>query len=740
MIAVGPIAAQGNLEVTGMVMQNRKKVKGLVVRVLERNVITDSTLTNTSGRFYLKLPLNKQFVLEFYAFGIIPKQISISTNVPGELISQAFTSDLVIEVEDKPFGLDLTGLVKPLARLEYNPALGEFEYNPDYFVSKIEIDRIINQKISEQQTTISKIQAEINALSPEARKNLGFDIVRYNNLKDIEQMRAEAQALLFEARKAGTNSNVKGTDTKTGKVDSKNSGSQISINELENNINYKNAILAQEKIQLELDRLNARTKDDSLLIATREAELRQKENEMIAAQSELERSKQELLYKELQIRNKNMQLISLIGGILLLVAMVLVIIKRNIERKKTARVLSEKNRELEKLSIVARETENGVMILTLNDEVEWYNQGFMRMINATQIQFDEVFNSKFSSLFADERIQNKIAEVLTSLQAITFETKLSVLNVQDLWIQVTMSPVHSAVDNTDKFVAIFSDINDLKKVQYELIQSKNQIEHQHKHIKDSIRYAERIQKATLHTEDQIGNYFDHFSILQPKDIVSGDFIWFAHLPSTLATTEKWIFAVVDCTGHGVPGAFMSMIGSRLLNEIVHIKQIYSPNKILTALNNEINIALRQDSGENDDGMDVCLCLFEKNDENEFIVTFAGAKRPLFHYISRSKQIEILKGSVKGIGGASWQQTDETFDNSVFTFEKNDILYLTTDGIIDLGSPDKKRYGTKQFVEQLKKMADLKLSEQKLLMEQSVKMHQQEAEQRDDITLLALKLK
>jgi len=735
--------AQGTLELTGVVMQNRKKAKGLIVRVMERNYVTDSTTTNTSGRFYLKLPLNKQYVIEFYAFGVIPKQISVSTVVPADFSNQNYNYDLVIEVEDMPFGLDLTGLVKPLARLEFNPNMAEFLYNPDYFVSKTEIDRIINQKISEQQTTISKVQAEINSLSPEARKSLGIDIIKYNSLKEVEQMRAEASALLQEARKmqVGGSSN-KSIDNKSDKYfkDDSKSSNQISLQELENNINYRNALIAQEKIQLEVDRLNAKNKDDSLLIAQREAQLQQKEKEILLAQNELERSKQELLLKELQIKNKNFQLYSLIAGMLLLTLLVVLVVRQSAERKRTAKELTSKNRELEKLSIVASETDNGIVILTLDDKIEWYNHGLLRMINRSKQEFETEFGNSFSKIFNETTIQKLIHEILQNKVGNTFETRIQISEGVVYWIQVTMSLVYSSVDNTDKFVAIFTNINDLKKVQNELLESKNQIENQHKHIKDSIRYAQRIQKAMLHTQDDIGKYFNHFAISRPKDIVSGDFIWFAHLPSIENRAEKWIFAVVDCTGHGVPGAFMSMIGSRLLNEIVHMKQIHSPKKILTSLNNEINIALRQDSSDNDDGMDVCMCLFEKSDENEFIVTFAGAKRPLFHYISRKKQIEIHKGSIKGIGGASWQQMDETFENTVIYMEKNDTLYLTTDGIIDLASPDKKRFGTKQFTDQLKIMADLQLTEQKYLMEQSVDQYQQNADQRDDITLLALKLK
>ena len=126
---------------------------------------------------------------------------------------------------------------------------------------------------------------------------------------------------------------------------------------------------------------------------------------------------------------------------------------------------------------------------------------------------------------------------------------------------------------------------------------------QNKKINSSIQYAQNIQQAILPLENNIGKYFDHFIIYKPKDIVSGDFYWYTELENRV------YLASVDCTGHGVPGAFMSMIGSRLLNEIVIEKEITDPAKILALLNSKIIEALRQNETENADGMDVCLICF-----------------------------------------------------------------------------------------------------------------------------------
>ena len=156
---------------------------------------------------------------------------------------------------------------------------------------------------------------------------------------------------------------------------------------------------------------------------------------------------------------------------------------------------------------------------------------------------------------------------------------------------------------------------------------KNKIEEQrdildlqNQNINASIQYAQNIQRAILPVQNQISNLFESFIIYRPKDIVSGDFYWFTQINNTA------FLAAVDCTGHGVPGAFMSMIGNSHLNEIVIEKQITNPAKILTLLNEKIIVSLRQDETANKDGMDVCFISIDLK-SNE--ITFSGAKRPLY---------------------------------------------------------------------------------------------------------------
>ncbi|MFC2138264.1 PP2C family protein-serine/threonine phosphatase, partial [Bacteroidota bacterium] len=274
---------------------------------------------------------------------------------------------------------------------------------------------------------------------------------------------------------------------------------------------------------------------------------------------------------------------------------------------------------------------------------------------------------------------------------------------------------------------------------YQIINDKNS------HINSSIEYARNIQHSILPIPKMINQYFETFIIYKPKDIVSGDFYWFTPIKSENDVVEKVFFAVVDCTGHGVPGAFMSLIGNRLLNEIVIEKKIYNPAQILEFLNVGIQVALKQDQTDNNDGMDVVLCCIEKNssakkfsDSKTFNITFSGAKRPLY-YVESNKNLKMLRGNRKSIGGLRAKRSKVFYENKMVSLTKGDILYLSSDGLIDQNSPKRDRFGSKNFVNLINNIKSKALSEQKLLIETALSDHMKKEDQRDDITTIAIKL-
>ncbi|MFW5721634.1 MAG: PP2C family protein-serine/threonine phosphatase, partial [Bacteroidota bacterium] len=192
-----------------------------------------------------------------------------------------------------------------------------------------------------------------------------------------------------------------------------------------------------------------------------------------------------------------------------------------------------------------------------------------------------------------------------------------------------------------------------------------------------------------------------------------------------------------CTGHGVPGAFMSMIGNRLFNEIVLVNKINDPAKILTILNVKIIEALKQEESDNSDGMDVCfISINNKNDQK--IATFSGAKRPLLVYKDNTSEFIEIKGDRHSIGGFKKDEETKVFTAHDLIIEKNDIIYLSTDGLIDQNNENRKRFGSKKLKEIIEKNISEPLAKQQQIIEEELDNFQGNAEQRDDITLIGLK--
>ena len=182
-----------------------------------------------------------------------------------------------------------------------------------------------------------------------------------------------------------------------------------------------------------------------------------------------------------------------------------------------------------------------------------------------------------------------------------------------------------------------------------------------------------------------------------------------------------------------------MIGSRLLNEIVNEKKIDQPSKILEIMNQGIKAILRQDQTDNNDGMDVCLCSLEHINNGTTKMTFAGAKRPLYYYKRNEQSLKYIKGTRKTIGGTHAKRNTEVFTDHEVLLEKGDLLYLSTDGIIDQPSPDRVRFGSMRFINLLKNIGNQPIEMQKEAIEKAVLEFQEYEQQRDDVTFLGILL-
>ncbi|OJJ20352.1 hypothetical protein BKI52_17975 [marine bacterium AO1-C] len=256
-------------------------------------------------------------------------------------------------------------------------------------------------------------------------------------------------------------------------------------------------------------------------------------------------------------------------------------------------------------------------------------------------------------------------------------------------------------------------------------------------ITDSIVYAQNIQQAILPTPATLKECLnEYFLIYWPKDIVSGDFYWlFEHTVPQTQETFTFI-AVIDCTGHGVPGAFMSLIGYQMLDEIVKEKRVLEPHLILECLDKLIIDSLKQKESDNTEGMDVCMCRLKKLPDGYTEVHFSGARRDLV-YVEHN-MLSKIKGDRTSIGGY-FEGNHKRFKNNVITLAPGTLLYLSSDGMADMPNAKRRSFSSKRLEELLKTNAPLPLVKQKQAVIQAINTHKGKQEQRDDVTLLAIKL-
>jgi len=280
---------------------------------------------------------------------------------------------------------------------------------------------------------------------------------------------------------------------------------------------------------------------------------------------------------------------------------------------------------------------------------------------------------------------------------------------------------------------IRQNMEELQATQEALKQQNKKIASKNRLITASINYAQNIQQAILPNQENLKEVFhDSFILFEPKDIVSGDFYWLTLLQG------KIFIAVVDCTGHGVPGAFMSVIGNSLLNDITGTQSILEPNHILEQLHLGIRNRLKQEKTENHDGMDVCLCSIDYANPKKIEINFAGAKRPIYYIEQKDKVLKVLRGDRKSIGGWQHEEYRDFSKQSIF-LKRGDKLYLSSDGFVDNPNEDRKKFGEKDFKALILAYQDKPMKEQQELFKKALRNHQGRAEQRDDITLLGITL-
>ncbi|MFI5149233.1 MAG: SpoIIE family protein phosphatase [Bacteroidia bacterium] len=323
------------------------------------------------------------------------------------------------------------------------------------------------------------------------------------------------------------------------------------------------------------------------------------------------------------------------------------------------------------------------------------------------------------SMFENEKKQRQI-EVL----------ELSSIHQHRIYTYVTWSLIAGSVLLLLLALLMYNRYK-LKNKSHRLLEEQNFIIAQkNKDITDSINYAKKIQDAMLPSVSHIQEAMpDSYVIYEPKDIVSGDFYWFAE------KGDHYFLAAVDCTGHGVPGAFMSMIGNDMLYDAIAEKQLRVPGEVLTAMNRHVKHALKQKSADSEsrDGMDMLLCVFDKKMTT---CHYAGANRPL--YLVRGGEVLMTNATKASIGGLT--HNEQVFESTVLNLEKGDTIYLFSDGFCDqFGGDQGKKFTSKRLRNLLLEVQALTMPEAETKLRKVFTAWKGRNEQVDDVLLIGVRV-
>ncbi|OFX27716.1 MAG: hypothetical protein A2033_02955 [Bacteroidetes bacterium GWA2_31_9] len=284
--------------------------------------------------------------------------------------------------------------------------------------------------------------------------------------------------------------------------------------------------------------------------------------------------------------------------------------------------------------------------------------------------------------------------------------------------------------NSAELIARVATHIELKKAKENVEALNKKLSDAYDQIKDSINYAKIIQEEMLPDLNILQEKgIQHFVIYMPKDIVSGDFYWVKYC------NEKLFLVVADCTGHGVPGALISMSGHNLLNEIINIEKIYNPSEILNNLNNRVRNIFKQGLSKINEGMDIAMCVIDTKTKT---VEYAGANSPVC-YITNNSFKKLLPDKFT-IGDDKIENKKSIFKTQVVKFKSGDRFFMFTDGILDqFNNADKKRITKKGFENHLSSYIDKPFNSIKNDLLEYLKEWQGSNYQTDDILIFGFEI-
>jgi serine phosphatase RsbU (regulator of sigma subunit) len=406
----------------------------------------------------------------------------------------------------------------------------------------------------------------------------------------------------------------------------------------------------------------------------------------------------------------------------------------------TLQTVYETDKKQKEIVLLTKEREIQDLVLQ-KQEQELEKQAFENEKKRTQI---ELLNKQRQIQHLD--LQKKESELMTQklateakskeirLQQAELETQKLVRNFIIAGLAMTLLLaffIFRSYQQKKRSNLELADKNEKIQHAYKIIElNRDEIALKNKDIQDSINYAQRIQQAILPPADLIRSVFpESFVLYQPRDVVSGDFYSF------IEKNGRTIIAAVDCTGHGVPGAFMSMIGTDQLNQIIVENGITTPSEILSRLNKGIKHALKQthDDAESKDGMDIAICAFDLVNGT---VEYAGAQRPL--WCVTNGELKEIKADDVSIGGTTSE--DHRFNNHVISYSKGDVFYLFSDGYVDqFGGDNGKKFMSRRFRELVLDIHSKPMSEQHTALMTNFNSWKKDIHQVDDVLVMGVKV-
>ncbi|MBU0764936.1 MAG: SpoIIE family protein phosphatase, partial [Bacteroidetes bacterium] len=380
---------------------------------------------------------------------------------------------------------------------------------------------------------------------------------------------------------------------------------------------------------------------------------------------------------------------------------------------------------------------------------------------------DSIYSGESLKQIADMQTKYETEKKEKEIQLLTREKEVKELQLDRNRILITSISIGFILVLIISFI-LYNRFRIKKKANILLTLQKNEIEQQKKEITDSIRYARRIQAAILPPEEVITSIIpDHFILFKPKDIVSGDFYWattiniqgsrYARPYVSTALNTILVVAAADCTGHGVPGAFMSMLGVVYLNEIVNRMDKLNPGEILDHLRTSVINSLRQTgkTGESQDGMDIALCVIDTGTRE---IQYAGANNPLYiipadnratlatstevndHIAQDTDGLFQIRADRMPIG--IHRKVEKPFTNNILSLSSGDTLYIFSDGFYDqFGGPGpiKEKFKSKNFRNLLVTNRDKSMKEQCNILDRTFVEWKGDQDQVDDVLIIGIRI-